>query len=461
MQPTGDTIAARASAAGSARRSILRLSGPEAIALAGGLLNNVDLATRPGFSATDTLLALPSAQGRPACELPCRVYLFHAPRSYTRQDVVELHLPGCDPLAEAVLGLLLDRGARRAGPGEFTLRAFLAGRIDLAEAQAVADLIAATDDATHRRAQGTLGGELHRRTEPRTAVLSEALATLEASIDLADEDIQLAAPKALAGQLIDIADSLEDLARRAERMTEGSTLPVVALSGRPNAGKSTLLNALAGWQRAMTSPEAGTTRDVLSAEIALPGGDAWLEDLAGLADPSDPLGEAAARAARAALARADVLVFLRPLDAPDAPADAALLDELRRANPRAPLLVLDSKADLPMSPAETSADLRVSAETGLGLEALRERLAELLELHTVRSGEPLGLHDRQRRCLQSAGDAARQAAALLAPAGCLADVAELAAVDLRDALRHLADITGEVVTEDILGHIFARFCVGK
>jgi tRNA modification GTPase len=466
MHPTDDTIAAMSSAVGSGRRAIVRLSGPHALEHAGSLLSEINLDAMPGFCAADALLSLPATDRRLPVDLPARVYLFRAPRSYTRQDLVELHVPGNAALASAVLSSLLDLGCRRAGPGEFTFRAFCFGRIDLAEAEAVADLIASADDATHRRALAGLDGELHRRTAPAADALADVLATVEASIDLAEEDLHLARPGQWAETLHDRADRLADLARNSARLGEDNGLPAVALAGRPNAGKSTLLNALAGWERAIISAQAGTTRDVLSAEIALPGGAAELLDAAGLiGDDADPLDRAARQAARAVLARAEAVLFLRGADAPDEANDARLLDEIHHSNPRAPRLILETKSDLApdrsSGPCGPPADLAVSAKTGQGLDDLRRRLSELLDLHVDRPGESLGLHDRQRRCLLAAADAARRAANLLDPAETVADVAELAAVELRDALRQLAQITGEVVNEDILGRIFARFCVGK
>ncbi|MCD4823345.1 MAG: 50S ribosome-binding GTPase [Phycisphaerae bacterium] len=462
---TDDTIAAVSSAAGRAGRAIVRLSGPDAIAIAGRLFTPTggaaSLAEIAGFRLTDGLLYLPDE----SIELPGRAYIFHRPHSYTRQDVVEIHLPGSPAVATATLAAMIDAGARQAGAGEFTARAFLSGRIDLSAAEAVADVIAAADDAQLRVAQAVMGGEVHRRCSQAAGDIAEALAIVEASIDLAEEDIQLAEPGQLAGQLADVGETLNDLAATATDMPETSHLPQVVLAGRPNAGKSSLLNALAQTRRAITSSMPGTTRDVLSGLIALPGNAVVnLLDAAGFGDdsPADYLDAAAHDAATAAVTRAEPILLVIDAATQQPHQDKNLREKIRQANPNAPVLTLANKIDLLGGEIDPPVDvIATSAATGEGLDALKAVIAERLHLAVNRSGEALGLHDRQRRCLSAAATATQNAAELLADAEEIADVAELAAVELRNALAQLGAISGEVVTEDLLGIIFSRFCVGK
>lgn len=463
IHPANDTIAAISSAAGRAARALVRASGPDAIALAETLFSPAtgSPAGPGGFRAADGFVRLQTATG--SLEIPARTYVFRRPASYTRQDVVEIHIPGNPAVTRALLEAFLAAGARAAQPGEFTFRAFLNGRIDLSQAEAVADVIHAADETRLRASLYALGGEIHRRTAQAADAIAEALATIEASIDLAEEDLQLAQPGELSDALRREATTLQSIADKAMRLPDASETPTVVLAGRPNVGKSSLLNALTGCDRAITSALAGTTRDVLSAPLHLPGGAVvQLLDAAGFRLPHDALTAAADDAARAAVARADVVCFVTD-NAQNTDEDNEVLADLRKTNPSAPLLHLRSKCDRTESSSdETDAAVqKTSAHTHEGLDAVRKKLADLLHLNVSRSADALGLHDRQRRCLTQAVTAVIAAADLLTDAQDVADVAELQAVELREALRQLGGISGQIATEDLLGKIFARFCVGK
>jgi tRNA modification GTPase len=541
MYPTDDTIVAISSAAGAGTRAIVRLSGPAALSLAGRVFAiehpSAGLEAVGGFRCVDGLLAFGPALA--PIDLPARAYVFRAPRSYTRQDVVELHIPGSPPVAGALVDALVAAGARQAGPGEFTARAFFSGRIDLSAAEAVADVINAANDAQLRAAMSVLGGRVSRLCRDAADRLAEAMATVEASIDLADEDIHLAGARELSIALAGEARELRAAAQTAGEMPETANQPRVVLAGRPNVGKSSLLNALTGQDRAIVSALAGTTRDVLAAPLSLPSSQAAiLQDAAGFARPGDSLTDhdtlsaAADNAAQAAVRRADVVCFV--LDAAEGltPEDADLLERLRQANPSAPMIVLANKADKgiairqnrpersrgadcpgapgriadlglpiggivvtsevegriglsgPKGRLNTSAPsgakeneksglpgatdslpvLFTSTVTGQGLDELRRRLGELLGSSVWRSGDQLGLHARQKRRILAASAGADRAAGLLAGAADIADVAELVAVELRAALAELGQVSPDstgYVSEEILGRIFARFCVGK
>ena len=479
MFPANDTIAAISTAAGSAARAIVRVSGPDALRIARAVFaaaGDGELNELGGFRAADGVAGLPSSW----IELPARAYVFRQPRSYTRDDVVELHIPGPAAAAVALQHELIDAGARQAEPGEFTARAFFSGRIDLSAAGAVADVINAADDAHLRSAVAAMGGRVLHLCKSAADGITDALATVEASIDLAEEDIQLESPDVLAGRLGGLRESLESAAREAAGMPETAEHPHAVIAGRPNVGKSSLLNALTGTDRAIVSALAGTTRDVLSATLTLEGGASLvLQDAAGPLRCDDELSTAADSAADRALAHADAILFVVDLTAASFREDLELLATVRTANPRAPLLLLTNKADLADGAPREIAALRTggqaclpsagrqadvlatSAITGEGLGKVRCELASRLHLSAARGGEAMGLHERQKRCLLGAAHAAERAADLLRGAADTSDVAELAAAELRAALAHLGEISGEVVTEDILGRIFARFCVGK
>lgn len=465
-----DTIVAMSSPAGSGPRAILRASGPDAQAIAERVFTPIPprpLGMLGGFRAVQGLCR---ADER-APQYPARALVFRAPRSYTRQDLIELHIPGNPLLAAALLEAMVQAGARRAEAGEFTARAFFSGRIDLSQAEAVCDLISSSSDTQRRSALAMLGGTVRQACAAASEDLANTLATVEASIDLAEEAIELACPQTLAAALTRRAEGLGDLATRAGDIPDAVEQPRVVLAGAPNAGKSTLLNALSGQDRAITSALAGTTRDVLSAPLPLPGSaTVLLVDAAGLGYDRDPLARAAHEAARQAVQRADLLLLV--VDSHNTNAHPDLREEILAMNPNVPRMTVNTKADLidasarealrgaPVPPDHEPVAV-VSGQTGAGIDPLRHRISEMLDLSAERDAGSLGLHRRQKASLRTAEQACRNAAALLEGASDIAAVADIAAVEIREAIAHLGSIDGRALSEDILGRIFARFCVGK
>ena len=441
---TGDTIAAVSSAPPPAERVVVRLSGPSAIAVA-----HLHAEVVPAIRGA----ALTSWNVAPDLAVPATLAVFPAPRSYTGEDVVEIGLPGSPWIISHVMDALLAHpGVRPAEPGEFTARAFLSGKLDLTAAEGVAAAVCAADLRQLRAARQLLAGTLATETRALVSQLANLLALLEAGIDFTEEDISFVSPSDLLDGIAALRAATDAILARGRTFGRFSLIPTVALVGLPNAGKSTLINRLAGKSRAVTSDLAGTTRDLISEDIRLPRGVVRFVDTAGIdaapAAPETPsvLDDIAASMqirTAAAAATADLLLRVLPCDDTRAPWPLS----------RPPDLTVLTKSDLypPRDPGPDA--LPVSALTGAGMDGLRSRLDLLCFGES--GGEGLALTARHIAHLRDAS-AALDRAASAAPLG-----DELAAAALRDALDALGRITGEVSPDDVLGRVFATFCIGK
>jgi tRNA modification GTPase len=428
-----DTIFALASARGKAGVAVVRVSGPEAWAAGEALAGSLPA---PRHSALRRLAARDGRILDEALVLP-----FRAGHSFTGEDVVELHLHGSLAVVKAVLSELGDRpGLRLAEPGEFTRRALENERLDLAQVEGLSDLIEAETEGQRRQALRVLSGALGKAAESWRADLIRAAALLEATIDFADGDV----PVDVTPEVTQLIDRVSTTLRReatgavaAERIRDGFE---VAIVGPPNVGKSTLLNALAGREAAITSDIAGTTRDVIEVRMDLHGLPVTILDTAGLRETEDVVeGLGVERAiARAEAADLRVILLERPEDAP-------LLV------PRDDDIVAVGKADLsPM------AGFAISGRTGAGVDRLIEMLVTRLE--TRASGVATATRERHRVAILRAIDALDVAKREVAAGP---DRAELAAEELRTAIRALDSLVGRVDVEHILDEIFASFCLGK
>ncbi len=452
----GDTIAAIATAPGRGGIGIVRLSGPRSRELA----ESVFRPQRAGAWSSHTLRHGWLVEGECTLDEALGVWM-RAGASYTGEDVVELQAHGSPAVLRRVVEALLASGARLAEPGEFTERAFLNGRLDLAQAEAVADLIDARGARAAEIAAAQLHGGLSESLGAVRAELIELKALLEVQLDFAEEDVaidaaEIEARRARAAQTL---AGLVDSYAHGKRARDGVR---VAIVGRPNVGKSSLLNALLGEERAIVTEIAGTTRDVIDESIEVAGIPMILSDTPGLrAETADQVERIGVERTAAAIQRADGVLLVvdasRPLTGED--------EEALRASAAARRLVVANKSDLGvvLAPNElrerTSADVVVvSARSHAGLNELRGALARMLgEEEAGGSAAPVLTRERHRHALQHAGDALA-----LAQRG-LRDGAppEIVAVSVQEALDHVGEVTGAVSNEDVLDEIFRRFCLGK
>lgn len=461
MVNVDETIAALASPAGGGLRTIIRVSGPASREAVGAV-----------FRPNDPVLWEGSRRGRRhsgflqladwPSSLTIAAYQWPTARSYTGQPMVELHLPGSPMLAEGVLETLYRGGVRPARPGEFTLRAFLAGRLDLVQAEAVLGVIDADDHEELQLALRQLAGGLSGRVNEVRGELLSLLADLEAGLDFVEEDIEFVSREDVLDRVRQARETLDRLLSDAtSRWREEPTWRIV-LAGLPNAGKSTLFNALTETENALVSPIAGTTRDWLTATVHWPGAVAELVDTAGWEVPRDELTQAMHDLRARQIERADLVLWCTPsdLDAEAEATDARLRGELTESG-RSMLRVM-TKADLPMSPViartRLARDLPVCSSSIESLSDFREQVIAAIQADAGQSRHMLG--STAARARESLA-AARDALVRLEEASELGFGDEILSAELRAALDGLAAVVGAIYTDDLLDVIFSRFCIGK
>jgi tRNA modification GTPase len=442
-----DTIAAIASAPGAAGVGIVRVSGPAVPTIATTLFGRTPQPRHAHFSAF--------RDGHGALIDRGLLLHFPAPASYTGEHVLELQGHGSTVLLDLLLRRVCQLGARLARPGEFTERAFLNGKLDLAQAEAVADLIAARSQAAARAALRSMEGAFSRKVDTLLQALITLRVHVEAAIDFPEEEIDFLADPAISRQLDMLQAELAALLKEAQRGLRLNDGLRVAIVGRPNSGKSSLLNALAGSERAIVTAVAGTTRDVLRESLTLDGIALELADTAGLRETDDEVEREGIRRAHGELQRADVALLVA--DAEHVQVDLALLEILPVGTRR---LVLVNKIDLDgIEPHREFRDqvcwFWASARTGAGLDALRQ---ELKQLAGAGSGE--GAFSARRRHV-FALERVEAHLQLAADALHLHRAGDIAAEELRQAQHALGEITGQYSSDDLLGAIFSSFCIGK
>lgn len=453
-----DTIAAIATPPGEGGIAVLRLSGPQALEVARRVFR-------------------PAGRGQPAVDRSVShvvhyghivrddqrldevlLTVLRAPRTFTREDVVEISCHGGVFVARQVLATVLAAGARLAQPGEFTRRAFLNGRLDLTQAEAITDLIHARTELALAAANEQLGGALSRRIQVIRSELLTLLAHVEAHLDFPDEDIAPDTREQLLTRLEASRAQMEALlatAREGQVLRRGIR---VAIIGRPNAGKSSLLNELLGRDRAIVSPIPGTTRDTIEETANIRGIPVVFVDTAGLREATDQIEEEGIRRSRHAAGQAELLLHVLDRSQPLTPTDRLYLEEFSRAT----RLVVLNKADLPSLlevPAAVRAEtVPVSCRTGAGVEDLKEAIARRVwSAHTRPSRPEAAINARHEDALRRSVEAALRAREALTTDLPL----ELAAQDLRISLHAVGEIIGQTTTEDLLDSIFSQFCIGK
>jgi len=451
-----DTIAAPATAPGSGAVAVLRVSGPAAEALRDQVFSPRQVGPyRAAELRLGDVVAAQPEPGAPVDEAMCA--WFPVGRSYTGEAAFELHIHGGALNTRRVLELLRDAGARLAEPGEFTLRAFLNGRVDLAQAEAVQQIVGARSAAALELAQRDLRGAAGEALRPVVAELTQLLAELEARLDFPEEDLAEPVLEALAARVATLHATIAQQRATAATGARVVERPRVVLGGPPNAGKSTLLNALCEQERALTHPEAGTTRDLLEAPLLAGGLEVTLVDSAGLRAAASGIESEAVTRSRRALTDADVKVLVvdasRPLDED---ALAALADW------RDDALLVANKRDLDVDPGCRAA----LGEAAIVLSALqRQGIATLRSAIEARARPPAELLSSGWlvTSVRHAGQLESAEAGLVEALRALrtGEAEEVAALELRRALQALAQITGGDPTEDVLGAIFSRFCIGK
>ena len=443
-----DTIAAVATPPGAGGVGVIRVSGALSAAIARKLLRRDPEPRHAYYCAFADASRAPIDRGL--------LLYFKAPHSYTGEDVLELQTHGSPIVLRLLLARLVELGARHARAGEFSERAFLNGKIDLAQAEAVADLIASGSETAARAALRSLDGEFSRRVRALTAAAVRLRVWIEAAIDFPEEEIDFLAAPELRADLTAVRTDLAALldgARRGVRLADGLHVVIV---GRPNAGKSSLLNALAASERAIVTEIPGTTRDLVRETVDIDGVMLTLVDTAGLRDSADVVEREGIRRARAELSRADAIVLVGESDG-DPDADLDLLADTPSLAAR---IVVHNKIDiLAEAPRrERRADrvhLWLSAKTGAGLDLLQAELKRLAGgdgaegACTARARHVAAL-ERARTHLDAA-----ESALIERNAG------ELAAEELREVQHALGEITGEFTSDDLLGAIFSSFCIGK
>ena len=447
-----ETIVAAATPPGRGGVGIVRISGPKVPEFAAIVLGDLPAARRAVFARFLDAHREPIDAGL--------ALFFPGPHSYTGEHVLELQGHGGPLVLEALVARLVELGARRAHPGEFTQRAFLNDKLDLAQAEAIADLIDAGSKEAVRAAMRSLQGEFSNMVRGLTEAVVDLRTYVEAAIDFPEEEIDFLADRQLSERFQNVRehfDGVEQSARQGRLLREGMT---VVIAGRPNAGKSSLLNRLAGYDAAIVTPIPGTTRDIVRERIDIDGMPLHILDTAGLRETvSDAVEAEGIRRAQVEMRRADRVLFV--IDVIDDSLGRAYTEERERLPGDVPVTLVFNKCDLSVGipVADTIAGpprITLSAQTGEGMDALRAHLKLCMGYQTLDAGT---VSARQRhldalaRARRHTDEAARQLQERRA--------GELVAEELRVAQQALNEITGEFTSDDLLGRIFSNFCIGK
>lgn len=449
-----DTIVALATATGSGALAVIRLSGPEAIPIVKGVFKGKDLAKQPSHTIHFGTI-------RNGTEIldEVLVSLFVAPHSYTREDVVEISAHNSRYIIERILELLIQRGARAARPGEFTLRAFLNGQMDLSQAEAVADLIASTSAASHLVAMQQMRGGFSTVLKQLREQLIQFASLVELELDFSEEDVEFANRSQLEALIIEITRVIQKLIGSFEQGNVLKNGVPVVIAGRPNVGKSTLLNTLLNEERAIVSDIAGTTRDTIEDEVNIHGVTFRFIDTAGIRDTRDVIEAKGVERTREKMRKARLIVYLADPQQDDLDEIKSQLAEVTQLG--VPYVTVVNKVDLltrdHVDTLNAIDPLFISAKNNTGVEELKEELLRKVNLHKLDAGDVLVTNVRHVEALRRTEEALQRV--LQGIEGSI--TSDFLAMDIRQSLHHLGEITGSVSTDDLLDNIFSKFCIGK
>lgn len=449
-----DTIVALATATGSGAIGVVRLSGPEAIVIANKVFRGKDLTKQ----ASHTIHFGTIRDGSEVLD-EVLVSLFIGPNSYTREHVVEISTHNSNYIIGRIIQLLIREGARAAKPGEFTLRAFLNGGMDLSQAEAVADLIASNSAASHQVAMQQMRGGFSSQLKQLREQLIHFASLIELELDFSEEDVEFANREQLKALLVEIGSVIRRLIASFEQGNVLKNGVPVVIAGKPNVGKSTLLNAFLNEERAIVSDIAGTTRDTIEDEINIEGIRFRFIDTAGIRDTKDVIEAKGVERTREKMKQARLIIYLADPQQDD-------LDEIRSqqgevAQLGVPFVTVVNKTDL-LRPAhvvelETLGAIFISAKNKTGVEELKEELLRKVNLHRLNTDDVLVTNIRHVEALQKTMQSLEKVIhGIDNPV-----TSDFLAMDIRQALHHLGEITGSVSTDDLLENIFSKFCIGK
>ena len=472
-----DTIVALATPAGAGAIAVIRVSGAEAISTVSPLFrakSKKDIASEPSHT-----LHLGNIVDDKRILDEVLVSIFHGPRSYTGENTIEISCHGSPYIQQEIIQLLIRKGCRSAEAGEFTLRSFLNGKMDLSQAEAVADLISSENQASHQLAMQQMRGGFSSEIKKLREELLNFASLIELELDFAEEDVEFANRDQFSELVIRIQKVLQKL---VDSFSVGNVIKngiPVAIVGEPNVGKSTLLNALLNEERAIVSEIAGTTRDTIADEISIGGIGFRFIDTAGIRETEDVVESIGIKRTFEKISQAQVVLYLSPLTTKGGIDDAVLIEieKIKNRFPQKPLLVivnkidqlsekelanikevLSSKSNAPHSGRVENSDLLLlSAKTGEGVEELQNKLLEFVNTGELRNNNTIVTNSRHYNALLQALEEINKV-----QEGLNANLSgDLLAIDIRQALYHFGEITGEITNDDLLGNIFANFCIGK
>ncbi|SEL32731.1 tRNA uridine-5-carboxymethylaminomethyl(34) synthesis GTPase MnmE [Parapedobacter koreensis] len=449
-----DTIVALATATGNGAIAVIRLSGAEAITIANQVFKGKDLTKQPSHTIHFGTIR----DGDDILD-EVLVSLFVAPHSYTGEQVVEISTHNSRYIIERIIQLLIRHGARAAQPGEFTLRAFLNGRMDLSQAEAVADLIASTSAASHQVAMQQMRGGFSNILKQLREQLIQFASLIELELDFSEEDVEFANRGQLSALVVEINSIIQKLIGSFEQGNVLKNGVPVVIAGRPNVGKSTLLNTLLNEERAIVSDIAGTTRDTIEDEINIDGVMFRFIDTAGIRDTRDVIEAKGVARTREKMRQARLIIYLADPQQDDRAEIESQVAEVAQLN--VPFVVVVNKVDLlkqdQVDTLLAIEPLFISAKNKVGVEELKHELLRKVNLHNLDMDDVLVTNIRHVEALRKTEDALQRVLQGIDNAV----TSDFLAMDIRQALHHLGEITGQVSTDDLLDNIFSKFCIGK